>query len=349
MRVPLSLVLLTGSLIGCVDDADNLSEGSHSVVIDNRISLNRISLNRISLNRISLNRISLNRISLNHLEANIGAIGTLLDTPDGQELFSFVISCALGEDTTLVVHHPTLGDMNFPGEVGLAPNWENRPMTGADQRWVSACLLARVNNSGVTVEVSMRGAHDELFSTPGERTTFPREEGAFFGDVFQPDSKPLEMYACQGRDQALGPESGDMGSRDCAEPDAAHPGLTICGMTFAGDCADFVPPANKYACESRNDDGGFYENCTPTASFPADDDDDDHHGHGHGWGWGHHGHGHHHGWGRSSGHHDDDDDDHGRGGHGHGHGCHGHGHGHGHDGDDDGVTDEVITTYVRST
>jgi len=330
--VPLALLIVAG----CVDEGLNVSEDTKSVTVDNRIALNRIALNRIALNRIALNRIALNRIALNHLEANIGSIGTLLDTADGRELFSFVVSCALEEDVTLVVHHPTLGDLTFLGEIGLAPSWETRPLSGSDQRWISACLLARVNNNDVTVQVSLRGPDDALDTTATERAAWSLEEAAFFGDVFQPDNEPLEMYACRGRDQALGAEVGDMDARDCSEPDPARPGLTLCGMTFAGDCADFVPPANNYACESRTVDG-FYVNCTPTASFPADDDDDDddHQGGGHGWhwGWGHH-QGHH--WGRS---HDHDN--------GHGHQCHGHGHGHGHDGDDDNEIDEVITTYLQ--
>lgn len=341
-----AMMLVLGSLVGsaCVAGDDSLGEGTgtQATTIDNRISLNRISLNRISLNRISLNRISLNRISLNHLEANIGAIGNLLDTLEGIELFSFVVSCALPTGTTLVVpSHPIWGTLNFEGEIGLAPRWETRPMTNSDQRWVSACLLARVNNNDVTVQVSLRGPDDALDTDAAERAAWSLEEGAFFGDVFQPDDRPLEMYSCRGRDQASGPETGDMDSRDCAEPDPAHPGMSLCGMTWAGDCADFAPPANNFACETQID--GYYVNCSPTAAFGSV------HGHGHQWGHGG-------GW-HWAGHHwgdDDDDDDHGHHSHGHGHGHHSHGnghgwgHGHGHDcDDDDDEIDEVVTTYLQ--
>jgi hypothetical protein len=166
--VPLALLIVAG----CVDEGLNVSEDTKSVTVDNRIALNRIALNRIALNRIALNRIALNRIALNHLEANIGSIGTLLDTADGRELFSFVVSCALEEDVTLVVHHPTLGDLTFLGEIGLAPSWETRPLSGSDQRWISACLLARVNNNDVTVQVSLRGPDDALDTTATERAAW---------------------------------------------------------------------------------------------------------------------------------------------------------------------------------
>jgi hypothetical protein len=331
LAVPLACLIAAG---GCVDDESLvLSEDTQSVVTDNRIALNRIALNRIALNRIALNRIALNRIALNNLQANLASIGDLLDTHEGREVFSFVVSCALEDGDVLVVNHPTQGPLNFLGEVGLAPRWETRAMTNSDQRWVSACLLSRVNNNNVTVQVSLRGPDDALDTTAQERAAWPLEEGAFFGDVFQPPHRPLEMYACRGRDQAAGPETGDMDARDCTEPDPANPGKTLCGMTYAGDCADFAPPKNRYACERKLFDS-YYVNCTPTASFGSGKKPKR---------WGHHwGHG----WGRDGW--GDDDDHHGHGHHGH-HG-HGHGHcggGHGHGHDDDEI-DEVITTYLQS-
>lgn len=341
--VPLACLIAAG---GCVDSVDDpvLSEDTSSVTVDNRIALNRIALNRIALNRIALNRIALNRIALNNLQANLGSIGTLLDTAEGREVFSFVISCALEDGIILTVDHPTQGQLNFLGEVGLAPRWETRSMNSSEQRWVSACLLARVNNNDVTVQVSLRGPDDALDTTASERAAWTLQEGAFFGDVFQPDNKPLEMYACRGRDQAAGPEDGDMDARDCTEPDPTQPGLTLCGMTYAGDCADFVAPKNKFACDREID--GYYVDCSPTDAFEGV------HGHGHHWGHG----GWH--WGGFPFGGDDDDDDHdGHHGHGQGHSHHGHGHGwghghhgcggHGHGGGDDDEIDEVITTYVQ--
>ena len=295
--VPLALLVAAGCIDSELESEPNLSEDTQSVVVDNRIALNRIALNRIALNRIALNRIALNRIALNRLQANLSSIGTLLDSPEGREVFSFVVSCALEEGSVLVVNHPTLGTLNFLGEIGLAPQWERRAMNNSDQRWVSACLLARVNNNDVTVQVSLRGPDDALDTTASERSSWRLEEGGFFGDVFQPNGQPLEMYACRGRDQALGAEVGAMAVRDCTEPDPANPGKTLCGMTFAGDCADFVAPANAYACEERTN--GYYVGCTPTASFEDDD-----HGHGHGHG-GHHGRG----GGRCGGGNDDQTDE----------------------------------------
>ncbi|HEY4057550.1 MAG TPA: hypothetical protein VGM39_13120 [Kofleriaceae bacterium] len=335
-----SFLLITAAA-GCATEQDNLSTGSHSVVVDNRISFNRISFNRISFNRISFNRISFNRI------INFDTASDLLDTPEDRELFSFIVSCAIPEGTVLTAHNPnTNEDFTFLGEVGLAPAWQNRALNASERRWVSACLLARVNNNDVTVQISMRGPNDELTADPTEKTTFSLEEGAFFGDIFTDPTGDIQAYACRGRGQAAGePATGALADRDCTEPDPANPGKTLCGMFYAGDCADFDPPANDYACRAQDADDGFYTDCATSSIFYDDDDDDDHghghggHGHGgHGWGWGHGGWGHH-GGHRSHGH----ENAHGHSGYGHdGAFCD-----HGGDDHDDDTTAEVITTFLR--
>ncbi len=256
------LVLLSLALAACTDESEDLSSGSHGVVTNNRIASNRISSNRISSNRISSNRISSNRISSNRFVANIEAMGDLLASPEGQELLAFLIGCALPEGVILTATDPAGGpDIEFFGEIGVAPDWVDRALDRSDRRWVTACVLSRVNDAGVSVEISMRGPLTVLDSTPAERASHPIEEGAFYGDIFGPLNQPLQWFACRGRDQAAG-ESGGLADRDCAEPDPANPGKTYCNFTYVGDCADFAAPKNKYACEGFSD---YYEGCETKA------------------------------------------------------------------------------------
>ena len=236
LAIPLSVIALSG----CLDEQD-FGETSQAVTIENRISFNRISFNRISFNRISFNRISFNRISFNRLSANMAAIGDMLDTEEGREVFSFVIGCALPEGEVLVAPDPEDPDntLEFYGDVGLAPDWIDRPMSKKDRRWVTACILSRVNESSAAVNISLRGDHPGLATDAAERAAYTLQEGAFFGDVFENVDGPLRAYACRGRAQRWS-EQGDLASRDCAEPDFAHPGFTKCGMTYAGECDDFL-------------------------------------------------------------------------------------------------------------
>jgi hypothetical protein len=254
----------SGSATPGEDLGDPVGETSAELVSDNRISLNRISLNRISLNRISLNRISLNRISLNRISLNRISLnrialngiaaGDLIATEEGRELLHYVIECALPEGTTLVGGHGGV-EYEFEGAIGLAPSWVSRRLDGEDQRWVSACLLARVNAHDVSVQISLRGPHRALRANDHEMATFTLEEGAFWGNVF---TGADDFNACRGADQAAG-ESGDLEDRDCTEPDPTRPGTTACGFEYAGACAG---PGRRGACRGYDGERMYYERCS---------------------------------------------------------------------------------------
>jgi hypothetical protein len=256
-------------LAGCVDQPDDAADKPGVVNTEritlNRITLNRITLNRITLNRITLNRIALDRISDNRLRVNGAGLDTLLSTDGGREVFSLVVNCAIPADISLVATVDG-ADLDFPGEIGLAPEWLRVALPRTGQNWVSACMLARVNNNELSQAISIRGLHRGLEASADEREAFSLEEGAFYGNVFGPTSEPIQAFACRGRDQAAG-ETGGLVERDCTEPDPAHPGFTLCGMVFAGDCGNFAPDR---ACELFAPRGTFYLGChtAPIARHP---------------------------------------------------------------------------------
>jgi len=256
MRAASWLIVAALSLAVACADAPGESTTTADVITVNRIGLNRIGLNRIGLNRIGLNRIGLNRISAGRLRVNLSSDDELLATDDGREVFSLAVSCALDEDTTLVATVEGT-DFEFPGEMGLAPRWANHSLDREGQGWVSACMFARANAHAVAIPISMRGDNRGLATDADEREAFPVEEGAFYGNIFGPIDQPIPWYACRGEGQFSG-ESGGLVDRDCTEPDPANPGLTQCGLIFAGDCGDF---AADTACEQFNDHGTFYRRC----------------------------------------------------------------------------------------
>jgi hypothetical protein len=267
----------------CVGEPD-VATRTQGVLEDNKIALNKIALNKIALNKIALNKIALNKIALNGLLLlNDATTGGLISTEDGREVLSYVIGCAIPGDVTLAGEHEGV-TYEFPGDIGLAPRWIEQSLDEHEQRWVSACLISRVNLFGVSVSISIRGPHASLKVSEGEARDYSAEEGAFFGNVFTPEGEPIIWNACRGRDQAI-TESGDLDLRDCAQPDPANPGFTMCGFVDAGDCADWTQPVNAYACRSfrkpaerrvRDDDdvlnsrdyhGGYYERCHDSAGL----------------------------------------------------------------------------------
>lgn len=235
---------------------------SHAVVTHNRLATNRLATNRLATNRLSTNRLATNRLATNGLgglNADPSA-QELLSTEEGRDVYSYVVSCALPADVTIVATVDGT-QYEFPGSIGLAPRWLSHKLTKTGQEWVSACLLARVNAHDVVEPISMRGKNTALAPAPGELEDFPLQEGSFYGNLFAPNPDPPDWNACRGQDQAQG-ETGGLVSRDCAEPDSSDPTHTQCGFTYAGDCADYTPVLpSPYACKTYDPAVGSYGSC----------------------------------------------------------------------------------------
>jgi hypothetical protein len=218
-----------------------MSTAPKSVVGDNRLALNRLALNRLALNRLALNRLALNRLALNRLALN-GA--TDLDTSaDGREVLKYVAQCALRDGDVLVAEHEGV-TYEFPGLLGLAPQWEDAPLPEGAQRAVSACLLAHVNAFGVSVPISLRD-RGSLLSSPEERIQYSVYEGTFFGQVFEDGE--FKTYSCQGSVSTAALEhSENRALRVCTDSTGE------CGIVPVGRCLD--------VCEQRHPDEGWV-NC----------------------------------------------------------------------------------------
>ena len=141
------------------------------------MAANRLSANRLSANRLSANKLAASKLSENRLEANSVA-AKMLSTADGREVYSYIISCALPEgkevDATIsgapdsappdTLYTCGNGNCSFPGSLGLADYWIDHRLDVKGQRWVTACLLARVNYFGVKVIISLRGVAPNSWS-----------------------------------------------------------------------------------------------------------------------------------------------------------------------------------------
>jgi hypothetical protein len=305
----LAIATAASLAIGCVA-SDSTSSTSQAVTAWNRLAANRLAANRLAANRLAANRLAANRLAANQLSVNQIAAGDLLSTPDGRDVMSYVVSCALPANETLVATSSTAcstdtdcADLpleagnttfsgacsashtcthtctySFSGVVGVAPQWADDKLDQAGRRWVSACLFSRVNGHDTSEEISLRGENDALTVAPDEQLLFNLEEGAFWGDLFRGTDKPILWVACSGRDN-VGSVSGGLTIRECARPDPAHPGFTMCGFYYAGNCGDYNPVLNAtHACqafESEKDHASFYDGChvSPPVNAKADGDD----------------------------------------------------------------------------
>lgn len=230
----------------------------------NRIASNRIASNRIGANRIASNRLTEAALVNGAMQVNAATSSELLSTDDGRQVFSLIVECALPENASV---HATIdsNDFEFDGAIGLAPQWLVAPLDPIAQRWVSACMFSQVSGVEVAVPISLRGPRPQLAADRDERAAFTGEEGAFFGNAFGPLDRPIQWFACRGRDAV----AGAIGDRVCAQPDPSSPGLTQCGFTYTGDCGNF---AQDTACDAFVP-GSFYVGChtEPRGSRDASD------------------------------------------------------------------------------
>jgi hypothetical protein len=119
--------------------------------------------------------------------------------------------------------------------MGVATKWLGGDLDATSAAWVSACVLARINQFGSSVTFSMRGSNAGLATTSSELTNYQIEEGSFWGNVFG-DQGTKVAYSCIGRDQAANDTYGDLPLRECAEADAPGSSTSPCGFSFAGAC-----------------------------------------------------------------------------------------------------------------
>jgi hypothetical protein len=116
-----------------------------------------------------------------------------------RSLLGFITECALKKDQFLITESENF-TFEFYGRLGIAPSWNgfSNSLTETEQRWVSSCVLARVNYFGTPVPFNLRTVAKSGLYTPvteAELDEFPYYEGGYFGNIFH---SPQKKYVCQG-------------------------------------------------------------------------------------------------------------------------------------------------------
>jgi hypothetical protein len=228
----MKLALLTVlALSGCVlDDPADTGSDEQDIASTNKLATNKLATNKLATNKLATNKLAAASFA-------IGATGSpLIETSDGRDVLTYMLGCALTPAQSLTLTTSTGTAYTFTGLLGVAPAWTTRALTLDEQRWVTGCLLARVNYFGVLVNLSMRGNLPALATTSAE-ATYTKLDGSFYGNLFDP-AGPTE-YACDGR--------ADNTLRICADvsPDGV---TTMCGFTYTGMCRGTLTTLHGSAC-----------------------------------------------------------------------------------------------------
>jgi len=225
--------------VGCGGETDaDVEEIQSAITSDNALSANALSANALSANALSANALSANALSANALSANALTASALTD-PLAREFLRYVVSCALDENDGFSMRIDGK-KYDFPGGLGLAPEWgrSRGSCDGECQRWVSACVLARVDAAGVKRIISLRGDHPALKPQGSELRKYTDREATYFGNVFVPKQP---RYLC------LSPGKTD-DERVCGDS------MRDCPMTVVGWCDE--------ACADDDGPYGSFGDCS---------------------------------------------------------------------------------------
>jgi hypothetical protein len=250
------------ALSGCAI-VDDTSTTESNVITHNRLAANRLAANRLAANRLAANRLGTQQLS-NGSSSLSDEAADLLATSDGRDVLNYLISCALPSGTSLIASDGT----EFDGEIGVAPGWLDNNLDASGQRWVSACVFARVSDLDVAVPISLRGPSPALQADPSEIADWTIQQGAFYGLLFTgKNSSGPDWVACSGSDLA----DAEAADRICASPDPANPGFTKCGFAYAGPCSTARNDHGHHrgnasdtptACHDFNSKGTYFEGCS---------------------------------------------------------------------------------------
>jgi len=209
---------LAAALTGCQPGAqdqqdDNASTAGELASTNGLSSLNGLSLtNGLSGNGLSGNGLSGNGLSGNGLimdalnsSTALSSASTLMNSSSGRTLISYMVKCALPSGHSITKKDTNGVSYNFPGLIGTASEWETSGCGTTCQERMSACLMAHVNTSGVHIPIWL---DSEGAIGWGQSTSYPFQEGSFFGNVFV---NPPKGYFCSGKDFGSGTVPGRLG------------------------------------------------------------------------------------------------------------------------------------------
>jgi len=233
-------------LVGCLAQDGDAADEDVGVEQQAAFTNNALTNNALTNNALTNNALTNNALTNNALTNNALTNNALSDS-NARAVLKYIVSCALpaGRQVSFVADGVSY---SYPGELGLAPEWEltNGTCNKSCQQWVSACVMARVDYLGEKVLISARGDTSVLRASLTERYSYSVREGTYFGNIF---AATTERYAC------------------------IAPGRTglprVCGPTTVGCVVEALGSCSQ-VCDKIGSDGSFRQ-CSNEDSNAAQD------------------------------------------------------------------------------
>lgn len=139
-------------------------------------------------------------------------------------------------DSSMVVHNET-----YVGSLALATGWATGALNASGQEWVTSAMAALADGAAPSETISARAT---ALTTPTlEKTQYTRQEGAYYGNLFQ--AGPA-IYACAGAQSTYAQSHSRICTGTCANMAAAG----VCGGGASGACTSVNSGSGYGGCYS---------------------------------------------------------------------------------------------------
>ena len=176
---------------------------------------------------------------------------------DCREVLRSAVECALTQQQS--VSDPVTGEL-YTGWWGLAPSWLGGALDVDGRRYVTGCMVQRLNASGTHVPILLEGSHPAIARSASFAPRYPLEESTVFGDLFSSTTvldgllPAFQVFVCW---ESLLPQScGVLGLPLLFEKRVCDD-TPLCGLMPVGPCA--------LSCAQN----GPYWQCQPDLLSPA--------------------------------------------------------------------------------
>jgi hypothetical protein len=156
---------------------------------------------------------------------------------DCREVLRSAVECAL--TPTQSVSDPVTGEL-YTGWWGLAPSWRDEILNVEGRRYVTGCMVQRLNFSGTSVPILLEGKHPAIAENLTYGPQYPVEESTAFGDLFSSPTPLLgilpafQVYVCW---ESLLPQSCSPLGLPLLFEERICDDAPLCGLMTLGPCA----------------------------------------------------------------------------------------------------------------
>jgi hypothetical protein len=147
------------------------------------------------------------------------------------------VECALTPDQS--VSDPVTGEL-YSGWFGLAPSWRNAVLDTPGRRYVTGCMVQRLNYYGASVPILLEGPHSAIARSATFGPQYPIMESTVFGDLFSSGTPLLgilpafNVYVCW---ESLLPQSCGLLGLPLLLEKRICDDAPLCGLVPLGPCA----------------------------------------------------------------------------------------------------------------